>query len=1029
MAAPYPQVVLFGDSLFERATETKDGFCFQAALQSQCGRVFDVVNRGFSGYNTSQALKILPKVFPDPASSPGPKLAYLLVLLGANDAALPRSENSQHVDLQEYEKNLKTILTHPNIRAHKPKILVVTPPPLDGVRYGQLSRLNGETTTSRQAPITAQYAEAARRAGVAVPDVTVIDFWKTLMDRAVSRTPGFEAKDGVLLGDEASGKNGYLANLLADGLHLSGEGYRLLFEDVRHHIEQTRPESLSDDSAEIFRPSNKTAIYSLSSDQHVTADRTLILGRPPEETNFERNFCLARSRWLAREGQPAVAAGGLECDAFETRRYSRPLFLYAPSYDIPSTLSVALSTLLLSQSPSLRPDSGMDTRFVVSREEFHNVQMDVRQIHAVQASQNERLLRLEKRYQDDSAIRSAWSNSPFPSALVGTPQHGPVRMPSTEAFDLDEQSQTLGSLHLDPDDEPVRRAAAASRANSVRFDESANMTQNARHFSDMGPFRPGSSLMMERSLSHKSDGRHSSAGHSVHSMASGRGSSIALETNYMTGGHEQDSPLDMPEPPPVFFVLGSVPAIIRCWLTEDFASDTLLYAAVCSGAQKSTVELSLIKELGLTDLIYRDVDNAFKIHLQTYLAEAIPATRSADPVPQIPSLSISFEVASLDQTTEASNRKKGIRIIIGSDTLRTHSADVLFSRNLLCIYSREREKLSVPFVRPEDDAIFKNLYTSSVNPEKPKLNAAAAEFIAGDLKSRGSIDDGYEEEQHVSREQQAMGSQGGRHRQEEQSAKQHDDLAYHKQLSFQEQETDVQIANGSLTDPGDVSPTTTHVVPATKWPRGTTNLSDSGNEGERQPRHSTSSERSGKEAGPTSGGSQRNASAIWGSWRQVGSTTGSDGGHRENGSISGYQPPRQPRTMKVLKAKTGGSSTSVRTGSSYEPPLPSRSGGEHRSKSQAPFNSANDGGNGGGGGGNSSTASNVIRWESKRTISISNAVANNGVSKENKSQQGLAALELRNSTTPAPRTSNPVGGASAFAWMKPNKPKTPTAAE
>lgn len=605
-------------------------------------------------------------------------------------------------------------------------------------------------------------------------------------------------------------------------------------------------------------------------------------------------------------------------------------------------------------------------------------------------------------------------------------------MPSTEAFDLDEQSQTLGSLHLDPDDEPVRRAAAASRANSVRFDESANMTQTARHFSDMGPFRPGSSLMMERSLSHKSDGRHSSAGHSVHSMASGRGSSLALETNFMTGGHEQDSPIDMPEPPPVFFVLGSVPAIIRCWLTKDFASDTLLYAAVCSGAQKSTVELSLIKELGLTDLVYRDVDNAFKIHLRTYLAEAIPATRSADPVPQIPSLTISFEIASLDQATEASNRKKGVRIIIGSDTLRANSADVLFSRNLMCIYSSEREKLNVPFVRPEDDAIFRNLYTSNVNPEKPKLNAAAAEFIAGDLKSRGSIDDGYEEEQqqrHVSQEQHDTVLQEGRHGQEGRPSGRHEQLAYREQHDFQEQEVHVQTVNGSLTDPCGISPTTAHAVPAAKWSRGTMNPSDSGNEGERQARNSTSSDRSGREAGSASEGGRRDASAIWGSWRRVGSAAGSDGGHRENGSISGYQPARQPRAMKVLKAKTGGSSTSARAGSFYEPPPLSRSGGEHRSKSQAPLNSSNDGGGGGGGGGGgSSTASNVIRWESKRNISISNAVTNSGAGKENKSQQGLAALELRNSTTPARRTSNPVGGASAFAWMKPNKPKMPSAA-
>lgn len=66
----------------------------------------------------------------------------------------------------------------------------------------------------------------------------------------------------------------------------------------------------------------------------------------------------------------------------------------------------------------------MDTRFFVSREEFHNVQMDVRQLQAVQSTQIERIQRLEKRHQDDAAMRSAWSNSPFPSALVGTPQHG-----------------------------------------------------------------------------------------------------------------------------------------------------------------------------------------------------------------------------------------------------------------------------------------------------------------------------------------------------------------------------------------------------------------------------------------------------------------------------------------------------------------------------------------------------------------------------------------------------------------------------
>ncbi|KAL1905153.1 hypothetical protein Sste5344_009099 [Sporothrix stenoceras] len=677
--------------------------------------------------------------------------------------------------------------------------------------------------------------------------------------------------------------------------------------------------------------------------------------------------------------------------------------------------------------------------------------MDVRQLQAVQSTQIERIQRLEKRHQDDAAMRSAWSTSPFPSALVGTPQHGPIRIPSTENFDLDEQSQTLGSLHLEPDDEPIRRAAAASRANSVRFDESANLAQSGRSFGDIGPFRPGSSLMMERSLSHKSDGRHSSAGHSVHSVhsaASGRGSSIALDTNFMTGGHEDDSPIDMPEPPPVFFVLGSVPAIIRCWLTKDFANNTLLYAAVCTGAQKSTIDFSLVKELGLDDLIYREVDNSFKIHLQTYLAEAIPATKSAVPVPQIPFLAINFEVVGPEHASESENGK-GIRVFIGSDALRVHSADILFSRNLLSVYSSEREKLSVPFVRPENDALFKNLCTVSAVPGRPKLNAAAAEFVSSDAKSRDSINGADDEHQqdHLGDYDDDLDSvpdDETRHFQGQQEQNGEHEVLQLRRGPPGLQNISTAVGDSSILSPGAVSPTSAHHIPPAKWHGAASGApSENGTDGEKLPRNSPSSDYSGKEAGPNPEGGRRDASAIWGSWRQGGSAAGSDGGHRENGPLSGYQPAGRPRAMKVLKPKAGNGSTSARTGSSYEPPPPPRSSGEHRRKSQGPSSTAvsgNEGGSSGGdrsnnatsGGGNSgggasgggTTPSNVIRWESKRSISSSNAAAHNaGHGKENKGQQGLAALESRNNTSTGPRTSNPVGGASAFAWMKSSKSK------
>ncbi len=65
----------------------------------------------------------------------------------------------------------------------------------------------------------------------------------------------------------------------------------------------------------------------------------------------------------------------------------------------------------------------MDPVFVATREELHDVQMELKRMQHVQQLQGERLRSLEKRHADDAALKSVW-NSPFPSVLGGTPQHG-----------------------------------------------------------------------------------------------------------------------------------------------------------------------------------------------------------------------------------------------------------------------------------------------------------------------------------------------------------------------------------------------------------------------------------------------------------------------------------------------------------------------------------------------------------------------------------------------------------------------------
>lgn len=524
--------------------------------------------------------------------------------------------------------------------------------------------------------------------------------------------------------------------------------------------------------------------------------------------------------------------------------------------------------------------------------------------------------------------------------------------------DSDEQGeQLLGSLHLGPaEEEPVRRGAA-SRANSVRFDESAlhgsswSGAQSNRHSGEFGSIRPGGGLLMERTLSHKSDGRHSSAGHSVHShhsIPSGRASSAGLDV-----GDDDGSSFGIPEPPVSLYVLGSVPSIIRCWLTTNFAHGTLLYVDVCSGAKKSTVAHSLLEELDLVGEIERDVDGVCHIRLNVFFAEAVVSQRTSRPAtPEglVPSMSVRFEVYGINNQS-VSAEKHLIRAFVGSDALRAHSADILFSQNTMVLYGTDRDKLRVPFVRPEDDAIFRHICTVNSAPEKPKLNANAAPFVLGDMTQSNDQDT----------------------RPSSPSAPDED-------------------AEADAQEP--VSPT----APQRRGRRRETNRNGNVTDENKPPRDSSHGDGlSGKEEATGSESSRRASSTgIWGSWRH-GASGGND---KEPGPISGYQPaPRSGRGMKILKS--GKSSSSAKTGASYEPPLPSRSS-EGRRKSQVSV------------GGESTNGGN--RWDLKRSVSAASDAKSHRSTREGRKTASL------------PKATNPVGGASAFSWMTPSgkTPKTPT---
>ncbi|QPH01297.1 hypothetical protein C2857_005496 [Epichloe festucae Fl1] len=235
MAAPYPQLVLFGDSLLQQSVYLQDGFSLQAVLQSRFIRRLDVVNRGFSGWNTANAVKYLPEIFPEPTPS-GPKLKYLIILFGANDAVLPLPTSSQHVPIEQYKENLTKIITHPHIKQHRPKILLVTPPPVDEIKVTRLNLAEGHASALRTSATTAAYSEKAREVARENPGVVLIDLWTAVMDKAMSMAPQDWKPGSPWLGSPENGQQGGLDSLLPDGLHLSGSAYKIFYDEIKSHV-------------------------------------------------------------------------------------------------------------------------------------------------------------------------------------------------------------------------------------------------------------------------------------------------------------------------------------------------------------------------------------------------------------------------------------------------------------------------------------------------------------------------------------------------------------------------------------------------------------------------------------------------------------------------------------------------------------------------------------------------------------------------------------------------------------------------
>ncbi|CAK1365053.1 Isoamyl acetate-hydrolyzing esterase 1 [Cercospora beticola] len=233
------QFLLFGDSITQQSFSQERGFAFGAALANEYVRRLDVINRGFSGYNTRQALEVLPHVIPPRSCT---RMRFMTVWFGANDARLPNTpgEPQQHIPLDEYVENTKAILAHPDVRGHEGvRIILITPPPVDerkGLAADQAGKPNNGDVIRRKAVVTRDYARAIVQLGQE-SNVQVLDLWSTMITRA-----GGAVEDPIPTGAMEMPQNEILQSYLHDGLHLSPEGYRVLYDEFLALIKRVWPD-------------------------------------------------------------------------------------------------------------------------------------------------------------------------------------------------------------------------------------------------------------------------------------------------------------------------------------------------------------------------------------------------------------------------------------------------------------------------------------------------------------------------------------------------------------------------------------------------------------------------------------------------------------------------------------------------------------------------------------------------------------------------------------------------------------------
>ncbi|KAL1559249.1 GDSL esterase/lipase wdl1 [Salvia divinorum] len=227
-----PLFVLFGSSIVQLSYSNGG---WGAVLSDIYARKADIILRGYYGWNSRRAAKILDLVFPKDAPV---QPSLIIVYFGGNDSMGPHSSGlGPHVPLSEYIQNMRKIATHLKIAyaalpsffvfatlctntgnefqslSDKTRIIFLSCPPVNEAKLAE----NTSTYFSelvRTNELCRMYSEACIELCKEM-DVKVVDLWTAIQRR-----------------------ENWMNACFTDGVHLSEEGSKVVVEEILEVLKQ-----------------------------------------------------------------------------------------------------------------------------------------------------------------------------------------------------------------------------------------------------------------------------------------------------------------------------------------------------------------------------------------------------------------------------------------------------------------------------------------------------------------------------------------------------------------------------------------------------------------------------------------------------------------------------------------------------------------------------------------------------------------------------------------------------------------------